>query len=455
MLDKNLAKKTDKILFVKIGNDGFDLGAQRRAIKGSDLPAALEIIRRYKQSVVGNKKFELNSDEEKLASLVKKAKIAESGDYNLSGDKYKEAIVYSGKWEFVELGDVCEIINGYAFKSKNYVKDGIRVIRITNVQKGVIVDENPKFYPLDTKEPIKQYKLNKDDLLISLTGNVGRVGLLPQHLLPSALNQRVACLRNNKEKINRRFLFYLLNQDVFEQSCIASSKGIAQKNLSTVWLSKFKIPLPPLEIQEQIVAELDNYQKIIDGARQVVENYRPHIDIDPEWEQEELGNICDIKTGKLNANAAVKDGKYPFFTCSKDVFRIDHYAFDCEAILLSGNNATGKFNVKHYKGKFNAYQRTYVITIKSEFKKKLLYGLLKYVLTDNLALLRQKSIGGLTKYLTLNMITSLKVPLPNIGVQQKLVDQFEKEQSLVNANEEAIRVFEQKIKERIARVWGT
>ena len=121
---------------------------------------------------------------------------------------------------------------------------------------------------------------------------------------------------------------------------------------------------------------------------------------------------------------------------------------------MSGNNATGKFDVKHYKGKFNAYQRTYVITVKSEFQKRILYGLFKYVLTDNLTVLQQKSIGGLTKYLTLNMIISLKIPLPNIDIQQSLVNQIEKEQALINTNKEMIKVFEQKIKNRIAKVWG-
>jgi type I restriction enzyme S subunit len=80
------------------------------------------------------------------------------------------------------------------------------------------------------------------------------------------------------------------------------------------------------------------------------------------WEIKTLGEVCNISTGKLNANAAVENGQYPFFTCSREIFTIDHFAFDCEAILLAGNNAVGDFNVKHYKGKFNAYQRTYVIT---------------------------------------------------------------------------------------------
>jgi type I restriction enzyme S subunit len=103
-----------------------------------------------------------------------------------------------------------------------------------------------------------------------------------------------------------------------------------------------------------------------------------------------LGDIANITTGKLNANQMVEGGKYPFFTCSKEIFQIDHYAFDCEAILLAGNNASGDFNVKHYKGKFNAYQRTYVITLKEDL---LSYEYLLFQIEKSLEKLKKNSIG--------------------------------------------------------------
>lgn len=93
-----------------------------------------------------------------------------------------------------KLGDVCEVLNGFAFKSDQYVESGIRIIRIANVQKGYIEDSSPTFYPMDSVEA-KKYQLKENDLLMSLTGNVGRVGLLTSNFLPAALNQRVACLR--------------------------------------------------------------------------------------------------------------------------------------------------------------------------------------------------------------------------------------------------------------------
>lgn len=166
------------------------------------------------------------------------------------------------------LGDVCEILNGYAFKSANYTDKGVRIIRISNVQKGYIEDNTPAFYPFDDIN-VAKYELFEGDLLLSLTGNVGRVGRLDKKFLPAALNQRVACIRiKDNTALDKSFLFDLLNSDSFEQKCILSSKGVAQKNLSTEWLKDYKIPLPPLDEQRKIAAVLDKVSSLIAKRRQ-------------------------------------------------------------------------------------------------------------------------------------------------------------------------------------------
>ncbi len=170
-----------------------------------------------------------------------------------------------------KLGTVCDILNGYAFKSEKYVNSGIRVIRITNVQKGFIEDNDPKYYPLDESKNIEKYFLKSGDLLLSLTGNVGRVGIINDRFLPAALNQRVACLRIKNDNIFEKFLFHLLNSDYFEEQCILASNGVAQKNLSTEWLKEFEIPLPPLEIQKQIADNLDKVTRTIDICNTILE----------------------------------------------------------------------------------------------------------------------------------------------------------------------------------------
>ena len=161
------------------------------------------------------------------------------------------------------LGDLCDILNGYAFKSEQYVGSGIRIIRIANVQKGYIEDSTPVFYPIDNNE-YKKYGLMEGDLLLSLTGNVGRVALLQKEFLPAALNQRVACLRIKDETIlSKSFLFNFLNSDYFENKCIESAKGVAQKNMSTEWLKEYDIPLLAIEKQEKISKGLDQISNLI------------------------------------------------------------------------------------------------------------------------------------------------------------------------------------------------
>ena len=166
----------------------------------------------------------------------------------------------------VRLGDVCDILNGFSFKSDKYVKEGIRIIRIANVQKGYVEDDDPVYYPLDSSG-LEKYMLEEDDLLISLTGNVGRVALLQKDMLPAALNQRVACLRLKNNVLTKGFLFHVLNSNLFEQRCIHSSKGVAQKNMSTEWLKNYEIPLYSIEKQLKITKILDNVKQIINSRQ--------------------------------------------------------------------------------------------------------------------------------------------------------------------------------------------
>ena len=170
-------------------------------------------------------------------------------------------------WEYKTLGECCEILNGYPFKSSLYSNSGIRVIRITNVQKGYVIDSNPKYYPESKITEISNFILKNEDILISLTGNVGRVAILQKEFLPAALNQRVACLRIKDKIVNKKFLFFYLNNDLFEKLCIKNSTGAAQLNMSTVWLKKQIIPIPSYDEQRRIVSYLDSSFKLIDEIK--------------------------------------------------------------------------------------------------------------------------------------------------------------------------------------------
>lgn len=137
-----------------------------------------------------------------------------------------------------------------------------------------------------------------------------------------------------------------------------------------------------------------------------------------EWRETTLGEVADFVTGKLNSNAAEADGIYPFFTCSPETFRINTYAFDCEALLLAGNNANGVYALKYYSGKFNAYQRTYVITVQDTNETDIQF--LYYLLNLKLNYFKGVSQGSATRFLTMGILDTLDILLPDITQQRRI-----------------------------------
>ena len=159
---------------------------------------------------------------------------------------------------------------------------------------------------------------------------------------------------------------------------------------------------------------------------------------------------CDIKTGKLDSNAATPDGEYPFFTCAPETLRINKHDFDEEAVLLAGNNASGVFPVKYFNGKFNAYQRTYILTTKS--KDQLATRFLYYALQLQLANLQNLSTGAATKFLTLGILKQIHIPLPTITEQAKIVECLSVYDDLIATNQRRIALLEDAAR-RLYREW--
>lgn len=171
----------------------------------------------------------------------------------------------------MKLSSLCKISNGFAFKSKDYVDEGYRVIRITNVQKGFVVDNNPKFVPQEIADKADDFRLDSGDILISLTGNVGRVGRIHSQHLPAVLNQRVGLIRPFSEEINDKYLFQYLNSNKFENEAIQNSKGVAQLNLSSKWIESHQIPLPLLNDQICIAHLLTKVERLMTQRKQHLE----------------------------------------------------------------------------------------------------------------------------------------------------------------------------------------
>lgn len=152
-------------------------------------------------------------------------------------------------------------------------------------------------------------------------------------------------------------------------------------------------------------------------------------------EKVKLGQLTNIKTGRLDVNAENPNGKYPFFTCSKNHTYIDEYAFDGESVLVAGN---GDLNVKYYNGKFNAYQRTYVIQANENLNGKFLY----YFLDSYIEKLREQSIGGVIKYIKLGNLTDAEIPLPNLATQQRIAAILDQADAIIQNNRAIVQKYD-------------
>jgi len=276
-----------------------------------------------------------------------------------------------------------------------------------------------------------------------------RVALIPDEYNEQVCSTGYFVLRG-KGFIDNKYLFYFLLTDEFNGIMEKLQKGASYPAVTDAEVKSINLRFPKsLPEQQRIVSILDeafaaiakakaNAEENLRNARELFEGYLQAI----KAEKSPLGHLVEIKTGKLNSNAAVDGGKYPFFTCSREIFAIDNYAFDHEAILLAGNNASGDFNVKYYKGKFNAYQRTYVITVNKE--AKVLYRYLYFQLLNSLKEFKEKSVGANTRFLKLGMIQEMKIPLPSLEQQQTIVQKLD---TLSAETKKLEAIYQQKIKD--------
>jgi len=255
-MDKQLAKKTDYILFVKIENDGFDLGAQRRPIDQNDLPKVLKYIKQYQKELSAG--FVLEDTD--FAHSVEKEKIAETGDYNLSGDRYKTFEHKLSDWPMVKLGEIAEYVNGYAFKPSDWKKEGKKIIRIQNLTK----TGNKYNYTNRTNIP-RKYLVERGDMLISWSATIGFYIWDDED---AYLNQHIFKVIPKKDKILKEYFYYLGNQ--ISGLIKRQVHGHTMTHITKNRFEQLQIPLPPLDIQKKIVAEIEGYQKEINKNKEQI-----------------------------------------------------------------------------------------------------------------------------------------------------------------------------------------
>ena len=214
-------------------------------------------------------------------------------------------------WKRMKLEELITLQNGFAFKSSEYTGAGYFVMRITNVQQGYITKNNPKYTQIDNTSKLAEFILSTGDILLSLTGNVGRVGIVNEEHLPAVLNQRVARVVNKDTRLlDTKYLFHFLTSTIFRQQVEDFARGAAQDNVSTKDISQITIQIPPLAEQQRIVAKLDAAFAEIEVTLKHMESKELQLEIlktsllntylnkfSGPTERLKLSDLCDLQNG--------------------------------------------------------------------------------------------------------------------------------------------------------------
>jgi type I restriction enzyme M protein len=470
VMDKRLAKKTDAILFAKIDNDGYHLGAQRRPVDSNDLPAAVRNIKAWLDGVRSGVAFDVTNVAN--LSLVAKEKIGENGEWSLSGERYLVGATISSKYDLVSLGSVCELMGGGTpSKSEAAYWNGGAIKWISS--KHIDDRGNITGYELITKKAVDESATKiapKGSVILITRVSVGKFAFADDDY---AINQDLtAVVPKNLDVLSSAFFFCIAKEvaKIIEKN----AQRIGVRGVTRNFLADLKIPLPPTEVQKAIVAEIKGYQKIIDGARQVVENYQPRIPIHPDWPMVELGDACDaILTGPFGTSlhqsdyvdsgipvinpqnivdgSISTDGVKMVAPETRD--RLQEFTIRENDIIIGRRGEMGRCAV--VTSKMNNWlcgTGCFVIRLKKKLDPRFVFFQIASPRVK--AFLEEQAVGVTMKNLNQGILSAIRIPLPDLDTQRAIVAQIETEQRLVNANKELIRIFEDKIKAVINRVWG-
>lgn len=448
LLDKELAKKRNEILFIKIDNDGYNLGAQRTAVKGSQLEEAIAMITAFRQGSLPP----LKGGQGEILHLVPKAEIAKNGDFNLSGERYKATDILSlTSFETEELGSIVDVLDSLR-----------KPITKSDRTEGIY----PYYGATGVLDYVHDYIFNEKLVLVGEDGAKWESGEKTAFIAEGKywVNNHAHVLRPKRDKILDLFLVEMLNY----MDLSPFITGVTVPKLNQAKLRSIQIPLPPLSIQEEIVAEIEGYQKIIDGAKAVVANYKPKIDIDPEWEMVGLGEVAKPEYGftekakdegdarfiritdiGVDGKLIESDAKYISITpeSKKSILKKND-------VLLARTGATyGKTMI--FEADYPAVFASFLIRLNFDLSR--VYPKYYWVFAQSESYINQAAslmTGGGQPQFNGNAVVKIKIPVPPLATQRRIVAQIEKEQELVNASKQLIEIFEQKIRDRIARVWG-
>lgn len=459
LFDNELAKKSGEILFLKIENDGFDLGAQRRKIEKNDLPTAINTIEAFQQYIKGKyrggnlyvdfyvkdkkqKGGELYSAYYENTTFVNKKFIAKSGDYNLAGERYREPEIHKNqKWPLVELEEVCVIKRGSTITKKQAVEGDIPVIA---------GGQQPAYY---------HNEANRESPVITVSASGAYAGFVNFFDKPVYASDCSTIQPRNEREINLRFIYRLLKSR--QREIYQLQQGGGQPHVYPKDLAKIKIPLPPSKVQKEIVEQIEVKQNAINHAKEIIKNLERERRYfgqelrtleDVEWV--ELGKIGKISMCKrIFKDQTTAKGDVPFYKIGTFGQRPDAYIsqeiYDEYTskyphpkkgdILISTSGTIGRTVV--YDGKSAYFQDSNIVWIDND-EKMVTNEYLHHVFQS---IRWTTTKGGTIERLYNKLIEKTKIPVPTLKVQKQLVAEAEKEEEIIIANRRVVEIMEQKI----------
>lgn len=474
ILDRAVAKASKHVAFFKIENDGFALGAQRKAVKGSQLAQVKAELGAWLQAARAGGGNEVEND---LGFAVLRADLAAGGDYNLSGERYKPETEQEHEVPRVRIGDICTVN-----PPKRQLQDLPPETEVSFVPMADLNEWRIGFEAKETKSLGEvgagyTYFADGDLLLAKVTPcfENGKAGIARNLRSAIGFGSSEFYVLRPGENVLAEWIYRCVTHEVFRTKAISQMTGTGGlQRVPRAFVEDFEIPLPPLEVQREIVAEIEGYQRVIDGARAVLDNYRPHIPVDPVWPVVPMGQIADFKNG-LNFSKSddgeplrivgVSDFQSNTFVQSEGLASIqpdapvgqDYLLQPGDVVFVRSNGNPDLVGRSMLVGDDIGRATFSGFTIRARFDtaqanpRYLAHFFKTPAFSEKMKTTGQ---GANIRNLSQGILAELQVPLPDLNTQAAIVAEIEAEQALVNGNRDLIARFEKKIDAVIAHVWG-
>ena len=318
----------------------------------------------------------------------------------------------------------------------DYRESGVPVVFVRDIKKSRFHWISDVYVSDQKAEALKAHSACEGDLVITKMGlPPGIAAVYPESSPAAVITADIIRLRPDSKKVHSSFLCELLNSHDIRKQVYERTAGQTRPKLTLADYKTIRLSLPPLPEQKKIAQILSIWDKAITTTEQLLANSQQQkkalmqqlltgkqrlLDQDRErfegeWKHQRLASLCTIKTGKKDVNEGNPEGNYPFFTCASEPTKSDNYSYDCEALLIAGNGMLGKTH--YFKGKFEAYQRTYILLEFNGIDVPFLHQYILYWLMRDIE--REKQHGAMP-YIKLGLLQNFKVLLPCIAEQQKI-----------------------------------